>query len=557
MRDPFRSNSKARLIREAQVGLTVVAILLTLLLYIAFYKITGRGRHLPEHVRNAPIAQTVWSDAPSGHDYRMSPNTDLDNGDKPIENTNSYQKTPGNPPDKAADRLQIDDHPTINHHVVNSASSIDTGVKHQFGQLDSRNHPTNSASSKTIMENKSATRVARSLNSFIAPFVPAQQTEAPQPESMPIDVVMSKTSSKSELEPTSKETTSFETNNLRSAHPPLPNVKSFSPNPFEPPSKVQLTSAESSDNEIDQQNDLAPTPNSHAQSDSFPKPLRHEMPVFSTDDQADQSTVEPHRDVKPEKLSPVEVKPIDNIDDSHSSGLEQTSVISTSKSVATGGSWLDNSQSQVPSINSPSTLTRLKIPTMESPKPLPHQSDGQPQRLPRLVQEDIARAVFSGDANQSLETEMPSSRSPSGTKPPPMTFVVGEGDSYWSIAQVVYNDGRYFRALYEHNKSVTPDFEVLPGTILVTPAKSDLIKLWPNQCPREASFVRVDGTQLDETENSYLTQQGDTLFEIARQKLGQASRFSDIHDANRARLDGQIGPNTRLRKGLRLVLPAQ
>ena len=69
MADPFRPDAKSQLLREAQVGLSIVAILLVLLVYVAFYRITGRGRHLPDHVRNAPVAELVW---PGGTDDRVA-----------------------------------------------------------------------------------------------------------------------------------------------------------------------------------------------------------------------------------------------------------------------------------------------------------------------------------------------------------------------------------------------------------------------------------------------------------------------------------------------------
>ena len=59
MADPFRSNSNSQLLREAQLGLSLIAVLLAILVYVAFYRITGRGHQVPEHVRNAPAAQTV------------------------------------------------------------------------------------------------------------------------------------------------------------------------------------------------------------------------------------------------------------------------------------------------------------------------------------------------------------------------------------------------------------------------------------------------------------------------------------------------------------------
>ncbi len=60
MSDPFASNSKSQLIREAKIGLSLVAILLILFVYVAYYRITGQGSQIPPHVRAAPVAQAVW-----------------------------------------------------------------------------------------------------------------------------------------------------------------------------------------------------------------------------------------------------------------------------------------------------------------------------------------------------------------------------------------------------------------------------------------------------------------------------------------------------------------
>ena len=66
MRDRFRTNANEQLIREAKIGLSVVAVLLGLFLYVAFYKITGRGRHLPDRGIEATISQPNWTESSPG-----------------------------------------------------------------------------------------------------------------------------------------------------------------------------------------------------------------------------------------------------------------------------------------------------------------------------------------------------------------------------------------------------------------------------------------------------------------------------------------------------------
>ena len=143
--------------------------------------------------------------------------------------------------------------------------------------------------------------------------------------------------------------------------------------------------------------------------------------------------------------------------------------------------------------------------------------------------------------------------------PRPATYLVREGDSYWTISADVYNDGRFFRALYEHNRFVKPSFELVPGTKLATPLKSDLIKLWPDHCPREESDLtdEINGTSSDAERRIHVTNRGDTLFEIAGQKLGQASRYLEIYRLNQARLDSKVNHLSPLPAGVRLVLPPQ
>jgi len=184
----------------------------------------------------------------------------------------------------------------------------------------------------------------------------------------------------------------------------------------------------------------------------------------------------------------------------------------------------------------------------------------QPQRFSGPNQEDIAKALLPDDSGNSNETGLLPTGTPAKMIPPrPATHFVREGDSYWTIAAEVYNDGRFFRALYEHNRRITPSFELVPGTKLATPLKSELIKLWPDHCPHEDSELthEIENTSLDADRRIHVTKMGDTLFEIAAQKLGQASRYLEIYRLNQARLNSKVNHLSPLPEGVRLVLPPQ
>jgi len=59
MRDPFRPNSNRQLVREAQVGFMVICALTSLLIYVAWFRLSGRFDQVPSDMLNAPVAQHV------------------------------------------------------------------------------------------------------------------------------------------------------------------------------------------------------------------------------------------------------------------------------------------------------------------------------------------------------------------------------------------------------------------------------------------------------------------------------------------------------------------
>jgi len=67
MQDPFRPNSNAQLMREAQIGFIVIGLLLCVLVYVAFYRLTNRSSRFDQMARNVPVAQSINSDPYEAH----------------------------------------------------------------------------------------------------------------------------------------------------------------------------------------------------------------------------------------------------------------------------------------------------------------------------------------------------------------------------------------------------------------------------------------------------------------------------------------------------------
>jgi nucleoid-associated protein YgaU len=64
-------------------------------------------------------------------------------------------------------------------------------------------------------------------------------------------------------------------------------------------------------------------------------------------------------------------------------------------------------------------------------------------------------------------------------------YVAAAGDSWWSLAERMYGDGRYYRALFAWNRAVNPRVSLVPGTPLELPPLSKLAVAWPALVPDE------------------------------------------------------------------------
>jgi len=74
---------------------------------------------------------------------------------------------------------------------------------------------------------------------------------------------------------------------------------------------------------------------------------------------------------------------------------------------------------------------------------------------------------------------------PSG--PPPASRAGGHvaqpGDTWWSLSERAYGDGRLYRAVYAWNRAREPRITLAPGTPLQLPPLADLVAAWPHLMP--------------------------------------------------------------------------
>ena len=118
-------------------------------------------------------------------------------------------------------------------------------------------------------------------------------------------------------------------------------------------------------------------------------------------------------------------------------------------------------------------------------------------------------------------------------------------DSYWTLSQEYYGDGKYFDQLARFNSS-SEDSDNLPKIVLV-PSLVELQQLNLMQNQKASSPVIEKGI--------YLTGQGETLFDIAKERLGSAARYVDLLKLNQGVLPGDCDAQTKLRSGIRLQIP--
>lgn len=159
------------------------------------------------------------------------------------------------------------------------------------------------------------------------------------------------------------------------------------------------------------------------------------------------------------------------------------------------------------------------------------------------------------------------------------TYVVKEGDSFWSISARQYGTGKYFRALEEYNKdrlstSGSGGKVLRPGTVLALPDESLLQSSSTRKKPAEPAAAtpgKYDSWKEDSSietpprrdsglapkreaalrPGTYRVKEGDTLSTIALRELGTSKRWQEIFQLNR----NQLRDEQSLKVGMELKMP--
>jgi len=71
-------------------------------------------------------------------------------------------------------------------------------------------------------------------------------------------------------------------------------------------------------------------------------------------------------------------------------------------------------------------------------------------------------------------------------EPPPTpgsAYIARPGDSWWSLAEKVYGDGRLYRAVFAWNRALDPRVSLVAGTAIELPPRDRLEAAWPALMP--------------------------------------------------------------------------
>jgi nucleoid-associated protein YgaU len=168
-----------------------------------------------------------------------------------------------------------------------------------------------------------------------------------------------------------------------------------------------------------------------------------------------------------------------------------------------------------------------------------------------------------GDGMPMQVPGMPAPMAPAPIAVPAELYTIKAGESLYKICQTKYGDGTLWKSLAEFNSNVIPNpTKLRAGVTIRIPAESVLRGETPQ--PVRQDQYDVPGMSAGDSATlgiaqkpepaapstrEYTVQKGDTLSTIASKKLGSKSKWKQIADANRDRLNDphNLVPGTVIR----------
>ena len=125
-----------------------------------------------------------------------------------------------------------------------------------------------------------------------------------------------------------------------------------------------------------------------------------------------------------------------------------------------------------------------------------------------------------------------------------------DGDTLTTIADMWFGDGRKWPLILAANEGVDPS-RLRIGQKIKMPNRN--AKPGPSSPPAGPSGSRSGAAAAAGDASTYVVAEGDTLYSIARSRLGDGQRWEELYEANRA----TIGADPKaLKVGMRLAVPA-
>jgi nucleoid-associated protein YgaU len=694
MSDPFAPESNHKVIREAQASLSLIAILLIVFVYVTYYRMTGQGSRVPEHVLRAPVSKSIWTEpsdrqgsverynssrfaereSSNGSDFKTagamsaessapnrlgaqtargqrmdvrsslsgarSSSSSLAANAQPLSNRGQQHPLDAtgphfdSPPPMQASASSSDliagNAAMLNRKITDSLAAMDKIQASLNRSLESRNADADQKGRKRNLRpqverpvQRPASLLAQSPVKTTTPqlnnFDPSKLMESKSASLDNLKSINSKSISSKSISSKSISSKSISSGQpLETTFASIGQPKKLRPKQSQ---SKRIRVVDDADANLTRQASTfgAPQPKLNAPRPILPKantsssltkqPL-HFNGLRSTEDSSSLSshTSAPTRSqtMAIRVDDPESAKPVSRTQPRADANLDANSFeAALASNAGVSNDFVGSAIQDSPVKNSAPVSELPKNNQVESfyqlPTTNPKRSGSAPMSV-NVVAETTANIELPGtnlpgtnlpkadlltapaQAVQQVDLSVDADSSPqllSNSR----QHIVQHGDSFWTIAQVRYGDGRYFRALYKYNELTVASFDRLDvGTPIDTPDRQDLARLYPKLCPqpeqplnRESSeSVGLEsGNQLRSDQGPsgvrfvsrptrferqapqyYVTQDGDTLFEIARQRLGQASRFSEIYESNAEQLHHDVGHLTQLRAGIKLKLPS-
>jgi nucleoid-associated protein YgaU len=208
---------------------------------------------------------------------------------------------------------------------------------------------------------------------------------------------------------------------------------------------------------------------------------------------------------------------------------------------------------------------KIAAPAIQEPVAAPNAQASLPQQqLPIRTMEEIDKQAV---AAVRAAVEIPAPKPPAAPQQSPVatgsTYTVKKGQTLTDIAIAVYSDDKSnaiknAKKIYEFNKDILPSIDrIREGQVLRLPPDTTVKNEDTSMLRQLADAVqeKVQYMSSKYVPNSkgklYVVKQGDSLWKIAQNSLGNGARYKEIVEANKDILEN----SNRLSPGMAIIIP--